>query len=186
MPGVRSKSYLDWKDCWIARADSYASSFRTECSHWGTCRILMLMRLLMAPTKSNFRNKAEGKSLGLSAMEAISQPMEPEMEMARIRVKARTARTVRTTGPASTERTQQLWRRVHFRKLRASSSFKRTSMEYQQKRLNWPKFSWTSQLPIAVRSRGLYTIKKRIHCSLESWSARGEKSPVWPRSWLAM
>jgi hypothetical protein len=58
----------------------------------------MLMRLLMAPTKSNFRNKAEGKSSGLSAMEAISQPMEPEMEMARIRVKARTARTVRTVS----------------------------------------------------------------------------------------
>ena len=98
MPGVRSKSYLDWKDCWIARADSYASSFRTGCSAWGTCRILMLMRLLMAPTKSNFRNKAEGKCLRLSAMEAISQPMEPETQMARVRVKARIRKTVRTVS----------------------------------------------------------------------------------------
>jgi len=58
----------------------------------------MLTRLLMAPTKSNFRNKEEEKCLTLTAMEAISQPMEPEMEMARTRIRARIRKTVRTVS----------------------------------------------------------------------------------------
>ena len=51
----------------------------------------------MVPIKSKFnRNKAEEKcSIKLSAMEVINQPLEPQITMARIRIKARIRKMVR-------------------------------------------------------------------------------------------